>query len=104
MRDYITLGSAPCGEDCVQLGDENYRRLIWQECGRYIAQLRKQFGPEPEGCELKVKAFRHDFGTYHEVVCYYDEENEIAENYAYEIEGNLPELWEDELEELKGEI
>ena len=95
MRDYVSLGSTPCGEDGVHLGDGDYHRLIYPECRRYIAQLRKQFGNEPDGAELKVKAFSHDFGTYHEVVCYYEEENEVAVDYAYRIEGDIPELWEE---------
>jgi hypothetical protein len=96
MKDYITLGSAPCGEDCVQLGSDNYHKLIFDECKRYIKQLRRQFGLEPEGAKLKIKEFPHDFGTYHEVVCWYEEDNEIAENYAFELEGNIPEKWDGE--------
>ena len=41
-----------------------------------------------------VKSFPHDFGTYREVVVYYDtEEND---SIAYEIEANLPTTWDDE--------
>lgn len=96
MRDYVTLGSAPCGEDCVQLGDENYHEKIYPECRRFIKQLRKQFGNEPFGAELKIKSFRHDFGTYHEVVCYFEDSDEVAMDYAYMLENNIPEYWEEE--------
>lgn len=94
MRDYITLGTAPVGEESAQLGDPDYRHKVRDEAERYTTLLRKMFGEEPEGAKLALKGFSHDFGTYHEVVCYYDDENEVAEEYALNIECNLPEYWE----------
>ena len=39
-----------------------------------------------------VKSFPHDFGTYREVLVYYDtEENDPI---AHEVEANLPKTWD----------
>jgi len=62
------------GKTVVQLGtDDLHGRGPRAECQRFIALLRKQFGPEPDGARLAVKSFPHDFGDYLEVVCCFDE-------------------------------
>jgi len=94
MRDYLTIGSVPCEEECVQVGAENYYEESRKECKRFIELLRKVFGFEPEGATLRVKAFPHDSGTYHEVVCYYDEAYPDSVDYAFELESNTPCTWE----------
>ena len=94
MRDYINIGATPAAEDCLQLGTLSYTpEASITECRRFIAQLKKQFGPEPEGVKLKVRAFDHDFGTYWEVVCYYADKE--GEAYALKCEGEAWEEWHD---------
>lgn len=94
MKDYINIGPSPAGEACVQVGDSNYKVKALKECNRFIDQLEREFGKPPQGASLGIKNFHHDFGIYHEVVCYYDIDNEEAENYCYKIEANTPEYWE----------
>ena len=94
-RDYIDIGSAPAEEDCAQVGDEGYETRARPECNRYIALLRKTFGPEPEGASLRVKSNSHDFGTYLSVVCNFDDTNQLAIDYAYKCEGEAPATWGD---------
>ena len=94
MTDYIYLGPTPTHENCAQVGAPDYTVRAIDECKRYIALLRKKMGPEPEGARLMVKAQPHDFGTYHEVVCQFDSENEEAMNYAYRCENDGPTHWE----------
>ena len=96
MRDYITVGPAPCEEDCAQLGSDNYREKAMAECLRYIRLIRKTLGPEPDGARLAVKWFPHDFGTYAEVVVYFDTDNEEATEYAFKVEGESPVRWDSE--------
>lgn len=96
MRDYMTIGSTPSGEDCAQVGSEDYYDRSMKECKAFIAQLRRQFGTEPILTRLSIKAFPHDFGTYHEVVCYYDTEDEEARNFAFRLESETPEYWDEE--------
>lgn len=97
MRDYVNIGSSPCDEPCVQLGAPNYGEESRKECQRYIDLIRKVCGEEPEGAELRTKSFPHDFGTYREVVCYFDDEFPDSVDYAFFVEGNSPETWKDKV-------
>ena len=95
MRDYLEIGSVPADEQCEQLGPNYDEKKARKECRVFINQLRRIHGPEPFGANLKVKSNPHDFGTYYEVACYYDDENEEAMNYAFNCE-DIPENWDDE--------
>ena len=92
--NYITIGPAPCDEDCVQVGADDYHERARPECKRFIALIRSTLGPEPMGARLAIKSFPHDFGTYEEVVCYYDENSEEATEYAFKCESDSPSHWE----------
>lgn len=94
MRDYINIGCPPYDEDCVQVGTEDYEGRACAECARFIALIRAELGPEPEGASLSVKSFTYDFGTYHEVVCWYDTEYEQSLAYAYRCERDAPSRYE----------
>jgi len=93
-RDYFCIGSTPIDEPCAQVGQPDYLPKAIQECRRFITLLRKVFGPEPDGAQLAIKSFPHDFGTYHEVVCWFDTENADACAYALRCEGETPATWE----------
>lgn len=95
MQDYINIGSAPAEEDYAQVGSEDYYSRMRVETNRFIELIRKKLGPEPAGARLTVKAFPHDFGTYHEVVCYYDDNREEAIKYASRCESEAPCRWEE---------
>ncbi|HSX79998.1 MAG TPA: hypothetical protein VLQ80_15675 [Candidatus Saccharimonadia bacterium] len=94
MRNYFVIGSSPYEEDCIQVGAPDYYPKALQECQRFITLLRTILGPEPEGARLAIKAFDHDFGEYHEVVCWFDTENEAARAYAARCENEMPATWE----------
>ena len=97
MRDSLDIGATPAEEECQQVGMPNYDRTkAIAECRAFIHQLCRQFGPEPEGAQLRIKANPHDYGTYHEVACYYDDENEAANNYAFQCEGEAWGNWDNE--------
>ena len=95
MRDTIEIGSAPCDEDCAQVGSPNYRDRAGAECTAFIGQIRRVFGPEPSGARLKVQSFPHDFGTYYEVVVQYETENEEAAAYAMVCCDRAPNQWDE---------
>jgi hypothetical protein len=101
MKDYVTIGSTPCDEPCAQVGQPNYRKHALKECRRFLELLRRKFGPEPEGAELCVKAFPHDFGTYYEVVCEFDSDLQASVEYALRCEDETPATWEAEPEDGK---
>ena len=96
MRDYLVIGSTPAEEDCAQVGSPDYKTRMIKEINAFINQLLRQFGPEPKGAEIRVKGFPHDFGTYHEVVVFFDDNNEEAVNYAYKIENEAATRWDEE--------
>jgi len=88
--DYIYIGPSPADEPCAQVGvTEGAERLNKIECYAYIEALRKVYGLEPEGAFLTIKRESHDHGDYFEVVCNYDESNEVATDYAYRLESGL---------------
>jgi hypothetical protein len=95
MREYVNIGSSPVEEDCAQVGDPDYPTRAREECRRFIELIRMRLGPEPEGARLVIKAFPHDFGTYHEVVCWYDDEMPKSVDYAFKCESDAPSRWEE---------
>jgi hypothetical protein len=86
--DVVRIGPAPCDEECAQVGQKDYRERAVEECMRFIKLLRKTFGDEPEGARLAIKWFDHDFGSYCEVVCWYEKED--AREYAFRCENETP--------------
>ena len=94
-REYIELGSAPYDEQCAQVGDDNYATNAMRECRQYIQAIRNYLGQEPDGAELGVKRFNHEYGGYWEVVVYYDSDDEKAAEYAQKCEAKAPATWAD---------
>jgi len=94
-RDRLELGPNPSDESTIQIGEDNYRQRAIEEGRRYIELIRKKLGPEPEGARLKITSNSHDFGTYYEVVCEYDDEFPEAINYAYACDSDGPKTWDD---------
>jgi hypothetical protein len=92
-KDYIDIGPCPADEPCVQLGDSDYERRARTECAAFIREIRHAVGDEPTGALLAVKGNPHDFGRYYEVVCYFDDENNLSLAYALECERRAPLRW-----------
>lgn len=95
-REDLHIGSAPADEDCAQLGSDDYRWRAWHECRAFIGQLRRYFGPEPPGCRLYVRENPHDFGIYLSVNCACSTGDQIALDYGFRVERELPALWDAE--------
>lgn len=93
MRDHIELGQTPPEEDCAQLGSDGYSSQARVECQRYIQVIREKMGQEPEGAKLAIKSAEHEFGTYYEVVCYYDDKFPDSIDYAFRCESDGPMTW-----------
>lgn len=107
MRDYLSLGSSPTEEPCVSVSSNgDYVIEMKKECSRFKKMLEEIFVDRPENCSFAAKAFPHDFGTYYEVVIYYDDSNENEGNFAFFVEENIPDFWEntDKIFFKKGEI
>lgn len=100
MHDSLNLSPTPVGEECAQVGSEDYRKNALLECQAFTDQIRRQFGPEPAGAKLKVKSNAHDFGTYYDVNVEFDSNNDEAAEFAYLVEGGIPEYWDSEAKEF----
>lgn len=94
MQDAIWLGPTPAEEPCVRVGVEGYGPRARAECQAYVHQLRRTFGPEPDGAKLAVRECDHDLGQYFEVVCAFDDQIPEAVDYAYRCEQNAPTTWD----------
>ncbi len=97
MRDHISIASAPALEDSVQVNAQgDYHDAMKAECRRFLELIRKKLGPEPPGAMLAVKSNPHDFGTYYEVACHFDDQDEEAREYAFRCEAEAPTTWGDD--------
>lgn len=92
-REYIELGSTPSDEQCAQIGSENYRQRAIVECGAYVDQLYRTFG-QHANTSFGTKWFPHDFGSYAEVVVYYDDTDLDSIKFAFTVESELPTRWD----------
>ncbi len=104
MRDYIDIGPSPANEKCAQVGQADYARQARRECNRFIELLRKTIGEEPGSAYLATKSNPHAFGTYYEVVCYYDDTDEEATRYAVRCQDDAPTEWGDDSSENAAEL
>lgn len=104
MRDYLNIGSTPADEPCAQVGSENYGKLSSIECRAFAHQcqrvLEAKYGPE-YSVNIQIRSFPHDFGSYKEVVVYYDSDNKEQTQQAFYLESADLSNWDKEaLEEL----
>ena len=94
MRDYLEIGPVPANEECQQVGTGSYDPIAArEECRRFIEAIRKVLGDEPEGARLKITSNPHDFGSYYEVVCWYDDNLPESVDYAFKVESDSPTEW-----------
>jgi len=94
--DYLEIGCSPTDESCVNVtNDYPYREAMLHECKVFKEYLERKF-PAPEGAYLRTKSCPHDFGSYCEVICNFDQDNHEAAVYAYMLESHTPILWDDE--------
>ena len=97
MRDDISIGSAPSEEECVQVNPQgDYHEAMRAECRRFLELIRKKLGPEPPGARLAITNNPHDFGTYYDVVVYFEDQDEEARRYAFRCESLSPRTWDDD--------
>src|SRR6266542_3099848 len=91
---YLEIGCGPAYEDCALVHSPYYQEQMQRETREFMRMIRETVGPEPVGARLAVKAFSHEFGTYHEVVCYFDELKPTSVEYAYRCEAEAPTEWD----------
>jgi hypothetical protein len=89
MKEYLDIGPCPCDEEASQLGSPDFDEKNLAECKRFKGLLEKMF---PKGT-FGIKANRHEYGVYREVVAYYDEDNEEERKSAFDAESETPTTW-----------
>jgi hypothetical protein len=95
MKDYLYLGTTPSDEQCPQVGKDD-GSLIAEICNIYRKQLQTLATELNFEVAIVVRSCNHDFGTYYEVAAKYDSNNERHMNEAFELDGKVPQYWNDE--------
>ena len=95
-KEILEISCTPHAEPCESFGPNYNPVRARQECNAFMKQLRRMFGEEPPGARLTIRSNPHDFGTYLEVACVFNDENEEATDYAYRCESDMPEFWDAE--------
>jgi hypothetical protein len=95
MRQLRYLNTAPIEEDCIGVGHPDYLILAKIECLVYMAQLKREHPRMPERFQFRIERCPYDceLGFYWEVVLQY-KENDEDEDYAINVENNLPDKWD----------
>ena len=95
IKDSMYIGESPWDETCVQVGSDMYPVNARKECQRFIDQIRRHYGDEPQGARLYIKSNPHDFGSYLSVECAFewdpsDMEDDLTPSFDYclAIEGD----------------
>ena len=97
-RNWIDIGCTPHGEACAQVGDLDYNSKAQAECAQLV-RMMQEINPPIEGTCYGVRRNPHDFGSYMEVVAYYDENVNAQEDWAFAAESGVPEIWDDKARE-----
>jgi len=67
------------------------------ECRAFAHQLERVFPQAIEaGCSFRVKSNPHEFGSYLEVQVCFNDNDEAQTHWAFMIENDLPETWDDQ--------
>jgi hypothetical protein len=93
--EFLDLACTPLAEPCVSVSSSTcYLPAMRKELKRFKEMLEKIF-PIPKGfnCHFFIHWQNHEFGRYGEVAILF--EDEIAADFAYFVESNLPETWND---------
>lgn len=93
MKDFISLGTVPCNENCCQVGRPNYDKYGKLEANEFKRMIENTLGPF-HYVKIKVTKNPHDFGSYYDVIVEFDRD-EIQIATACEIEDNVPITWDD---------
>ena len=101
MKEILELTCTPTGEKCEQIGPKYNPEKARKECRAFKNQLERQ-SPPPGNAYLKITSNNHDFGTYHEVAAVYNDESEEETDWAYGLESELPEFWDEKAKEELG--
>ena len=90
----LALGPVPAQEVPARPADSDYAARAFAQCQRFIALLRRQLGPEPDGARFGVRRSDQAWDTYLEVVLRFDDANNAARAYAARCDRDAPGRWD----------
>lgn len=88
MKESMYVGDGPWDEPCPDMTEPDYAVKGRAHCARFIKQIRSHYGPEPGSGHLYVKANPHDFGTYYSVEYGYNDLDDEAVIYGFDVEAD----------------
>jgi hypothetical protein len=95
---------SPYNEPCAQLGHTNdFEHISKLEAIAMKEQLIRMFGDPPSG-RFKTNWNSHEFGRYPDIKFIYPEDDEAAIEYAFNLEGNFPDVWDAEAKKFLSEM
>lgn len=96
MYTGLEIGAVPADEEAQQcnMPDSNYE-WVRAECHAYRRQLERVFGVPPADTDLVVQFTRDGNHGYYEVVVKWHDPNPAAVEYAFNMENNAPQYWDD---------
>jgi len=93
--EQLELGPVPYDESCAQSGEENFHKRAQKEVQAFVRQLQRQFPELPDGCQFRMISCPHDFGTYYEAVIRFNDNDDIASEFAFRVENEVPANWDE---------
>jgi len=94
---YELIDTVPYGEDCVQVGDDNFYEDTKKESSIFIQQLKRKFpGIDRLGITIRNVFCNHDFGYYNQIILIYNRFNEEQRDLVNEIVDGIPENWDEQ--------
>ena len=97
MKDFLDLDTVPVDDPSASVGQPDYSTRARLEARAFVAQLQRAF-PDAvaAGVYFKIKSNPHDFGSYLSVQMVFDDDDEAQTEWAFTIEGELPNTWDDD--------
>lgn len=101
MTNFLNISCCPYNETPLVpvRPKEDYVPNMRRECRAFKAQLQRAFNDPPDSARFVVKSFPHDFGSYMEVCVEFDDDDKEAVEFAYKVESEAPQDWDDEAKE-----
>jgi hypothetical protein len=89
---FVELGSCPDEERMAHIGSDLQRQQasIWKD------QLERTFGPPPADARYRIKSALHYGGLYYELYLMYNENDDMSNDYAVDVQDNLPVNWDEQ--------
>jgi hypothetical protein len=94
-RAMLLVGRGPSCTDLAKILDWNFSERNYIECSVYIDQLCRAFGSPPYWCDFVIQPVEKSGGTVHNVILWYEPEDQEHVRYARVIQQGALEGWDE---------